>query len=202
MSFVQFRILFNTRIWASLATISYYTHSHRPKKTCVLVSSVVDSNYEPFSRYLPFSKNYLSWNPNFKFCVSLALVEFGDLFSQLTYRDTWFEKNMYVVNSGWIDWFAINRFSRTQLFQLCVLQTLLKWLSYYFLRTFLLRDSFLNIVVASSGWIGWIANPRKNDFSQTPNFELCVFQTLLKWLSCYSLLTIWVRDSFLYIRKL
>ena len=135
-------------------------------------------------------------------CVLQTLLKWLTCYTLQTIlsRDSFL--NIVVASSGWFGWIANprkNDFSQTPNFELCVFQTLLKWLTCYSLQTILSRDSFLYIHVASSGWIGWIGNPRKNNFSQTPNFKLCVLQTLLKWLTCYSLLTILSRDSFLYI---
>ena len=91
---------------------------------------------------------------------------------------------MYVVNCGWIGWFAKIRFSRSPIFKLCVSQTLLKWLTCYSLPTISSRGSIQNILVASSGWIGWIANPRKNNFSRNSIFKKYVCRNCwLNWLN-------------------
>jgi hypothetical protein len=74
--------------------------------------------------------------------------------------------NMYVVNSGWIGWFARIRFSQTSFFELCVLQTLLKWLNWHSLLTISIARLYPTHTCASSGWNGWIANPRKSNFSR------------------------------------
>ena len=108
-------------------------------------SQNLDSRKLQFSKCVCFKNCWNGWIDSLYWLFSINSLKI--LLTKLNFQ------KMYVVNSGWIGWFAKSGFSQTPIFKLCVLQKLLKWLTCHFLATVLLTGYIINIPVASSGWM-------------------------------------------------
>ena len=132
-------------------------------------------------------KKYFSQNLFFELCVCRNCGWIGWMvYSHQNFLTKLNFQKMYVVNSGWIGWFAKFRFSQTPIFKMCVLQTLLKWLTCHFVLPIFSGGSILNIHVASSGWMVELPILAKIISRETDFSNYMCGATVVEWLNWQS----------------